>query len=247
MLRRLLNSILALGLALTPAAAQEFNIFLPYNKFAAAAAVVLYTATCNASTSNATTYAHNTITVTGLADATAVNIAVGFIGEDTSGSFGVNSSTVDTVAMTERADNAGAETISAAFYSTSTTQTNAASVDVSVTYSEAITSSVACVWALENLNSATPTATVADSEASNGVALVLTLSSTTAGGYGLGVSGTASADGSAAWAALTERQDTQHAEADYSNADAVTTGSSMSATCTWTTAKPSSGAAVAFR
>lgn len=212
--------------------------------------VRLYPATCVANAAAAASpinpAAFQAITVPNLSDSASVNVVVAVLLEDSASNFSVSSMTIDGNAATERADEDGTGAVNAALYSTSAAITGAASLNVSVSASEAVTSAVVCVWALQNLSSSTPTSSNFDDD-TNSAALVLTLSSTTSGGYAVGACiGTATAD-TVAWAVLTEREDTQHAEADYSNADGATTGSSMSVTCDFTNSNDNSGVAGAFR
>lgn len=216
----------------------------------AAGALPSYTrGTCVSDTSNLTTYnsAGFQALGTGASDADTVLVIVGVMSEDSAGTYNVSSMTIDGNAATELVDEAGSTFANTAIYASATTMTNAATVNVSVTFSEALTgSATVCAWALKDLLSTTPTSTVAD-DATTSDALVLTLSSTTANGIALGVCTNIGAADAATWAVLTEREDTQSAEMDYSNADAATTGSSMSVTCDWTGTNNASGSAAAFR
>lgn len=208
--------------------------------------VVMHTSTCVSSTANGTTYSNLILTFATLSDSSPVTVIVGAIGEDGTATFGVSTLSMENAAQTEVVDEAGTGIVNTAIYRSTSPITGAASLDVDVTFTEAITSATVCGWAFENLDSVTPTSSVVDDDTASG-ALVLTLSSTTTGGFAVGVCTNSGVADATTWAVLTEREDTQHAEADYSNADAVTTGASMAVTCDWSGGNDASGAAVAVR
>lgn len=228
--QRCLNSIVAFLLALTPAAAQEMLSPAPYN-YSAGNWPQLYRATCVSDTTNATTYnpaGFQSIAIPGISDGDQVVVYVGVFGEDSATVWSINSMTVDGSAATEVVDEDGSGLTNTGFYRIGPVF-NAATVNVSVTMSEAVTSAGVCVWAVRWPNAAAPVASVADDDASNG-ALVLTTGATGLGGYVMCVSTTDATGESVTWAVAAEREDTCHAEACYSSADALTTGASMSIT-----------------
>lgn len=184
---------------------------------------VLYTATCNSLTTDLTTYTH-TVTITGLDDNARVTVVVGIVAEDSATDYTVSSVTVDSNA-TSNYRMQGNNTMASAFFSTTSEITGAASVDVAVTYSEAITSSVVCVWALENLEDNRP-AYVADT-GNNGAGNLMALANnaTTRDGFVLGVCADATNSGvTFTWVGPTEVEDTGNGEFEYSNAWSAVTG-----------------------
>lgn len=249
MIRRFFLLLAALWLAVAPAAADFGALFLAGSMGGEVhEPASLARATCVADDSNATTYSGGALASisTGLTATDTAVIVVAILSEDSATAFGVNSALANSIAMTELTDQGGAQLVNAAIYATPTAISGVGTVSVSVTHSEAVTSAIVCVWALKNLRSATPTAAT-NANSSNSSAMALTLNPTSIGGFAVGICGTTSINSSATWAVLTEREDTQSGETDYSNADAATTGSSMSVTCDWTNTNASVGAAAAFR
>lgn len=250
MLRRWLSSLLALALSLAPAAAQEFfpsagpllggSIAAP-----AAGSPTMDVATCAASTANGASYTQ-TLTFSGTSDGDTVTVVVIALAEDTAIDFQVNSMTFDGTSgteLTEAHDFDVGQGVNTSMWAR--TMSGAASVSVVTGYSEGVTSNVVCGWAFKGLASATPDTATSDTDtASNPI--VLTLGTTDATGFAIGACISPLTTESATWAALTEREDTQHGESDYSNADASATGSSMAVTCDWTGTGDSAGSAAAF-
>jgi hypothetical protein len=245
MISKLIATICALCLTVSPASASYASFSFGHGMIP-----TLHTATCVSDTANATTYnpaGFQAIAVPGVISGERVVVAVGVLGEDSAATFGANSMTINGVAATEIVDEDGTGFVDASFWrSNGFIVLTAATINVSVTFSEAITSAVVCVWVMKNLNSATPTSFVQDDD-TNSAALVLTTSTTALGGFVLGICGGTAVADTVAWAVITELEDTQHAEADYSTAQGPATGASMSNTCDFTNSNDNSGAAVAFR
>lgn len=244
-MRRFLAIFCALAIAALPARA-DFGSWA-YNWVSPSAAVVLYTATCATDTGNTDGYTFSTIALTGLSDTASVLVVVGILSEDNASLFGVDGVTIDAAAGTQIVDEDGTGVVNSAIFTSNGLVTGAASVDIVLDHSETITSATVCVWALENLSSTTPTASVVDDDTASG-ALVLTLDPTTVGGYALGVCANQSVGDTPVWAVLTETQEANNGEHSYSNASAVTTGASMAVTCDYAdNTSDATGAAVAFR
>ena len=252
MLVRWLSSLLALLLAVaTPATAQMG--FGPGGGFLTDQrtrsqndTVTLTRGTCATSTTNATTYNFTNVG-TGSTETDTGLIVVIAMGEDNAATFGVNSVTVNGVPFSEVIDEDGTGVVDAALYRGPVEMRGGTLATVDVTFSEALAgSATVCAWLLKNLQSLTPTSSVQDDDTSSG-ALVLTLGSTTSGGFAVGACLTETTGQTTTWAVLTEREDADNGEHDYSNADAATTGSSMSVTCDWTGTGDASGVAAAFR
>ena len=244
-MRRFFAIVAALLIAALPARA-DFGAGGQYLGFwAGSQPVVLYRAPCVAITDNLTEY---TVTVVpaGLSDSTPVLIVLGILSEDGASDYGVSSATIEGVAATEIVDDGGVGIDSSAMYTSATVITGAASVEAVVTFTEEITSTVFCAWALENLSSITATSVNSDHQALE-VALDLTLATNTVGGYAIGLCGSSNGASDFTWAVLNEVEDTDSVEISYSNADGVTTGSSMAVTCTSTAGASNSGSAAAFR
>jgi hypothetical protein len=189
------------------------------------------------------------ITVPGIVSGDRITAVVIFLSEDGAGTFGVASASIDGVAMTEIIDEDGSGFVNAAAYRTSAGTgfiVTDGTINISVTHSEGVTSVRTCLWVFKWPNSATPTSSVQDDDTASG-ALVLTTGTTVLGGFVIaGCLNTGIAD-AATWAVLSEQQDTQDAEADYSTADGPATGASMANTCDWTGGNDASGVAVAIK
>jgi hypothetical protein len=244
MLRLWLSSLLLLFLAL-PAAAQEAA---PYMQLVEPNAPVLYRSTCTVNDAATTSPVTQTgVTIPGLVAGDIVHFYVGVFVEDGATNFSCSSLTVDGAAANEYEDEAGSGAVNTCFYGIGPVAYDG-SVDVAPTYSESITSSGVCVWAVKQLRSNTETSSGTDDDTASGD-LVLTTATTAAGGYVLCVSNgtsTTSAE-TVAWGVVTELEDTQSAEQDYSNADGVATGDSMANTANWSASNDASGSCVAVR
>jgi hypothetical protein len=112
---------------------------------------VAYYSTCSSLTTDLTTYSHTGIAISGLDDRTPVVVAVGVLGEDAATVFDIVTVTVDGNATNQASDDNGTVAVNAGFFYTTAKITGAASVDVSVTYSEAVTGSVVCVFAVQGM------------------------------------------------------------------------------------------------
>jgi hypothetical protein len=213
------------------------------------AATSFTAATCSPLDTNLTTYDHQAIT-TNASDGDAVYIVVGFVGEDALTTFGVNSATVtaggQVHTMTQIVDEDGTGIVNTAIFATTYPIQDASVVSVQPTYSEAITSSTACVWAFRGINSVTPTSSVADDDTAGG-AIVLTTGTTTTGGFVVCVSGDSTITETVSWAVVSEITDGETAEHSYSNASLAATGASMANTATWSSTSDASGSCVAVR
>lgn len=245
-MNRILALLLVVFVAVQPASAQLFNglsDFSPRDP-----QIRLFAATCVSDTSDATTYnpaSFQSVSITGVAANTPVLVVVGVIAEDALSNFGVSSMTIEGVAATEIADEDGSGTINSAFYRSAGVIIGADSVNVSVTMSEAVTGMTICVWAIQGLGRTTHFTFVVDDDTASG-ALVLTMTPQS-GGVVLGVCANTGVADSTTWANLSEVEDTQNAEFDYSNASTTTPSSSSTAiTCDWTGGNDATGAAVAF-
>jgi len=213
----------------------------------APATVVLTRGTCVSDTANATTYSSSFGTVgTGASASDTGLVVVGVTAEDGQTVFNVASMTINGSAATSLIDEGGVGIVDTAIFALPTEITNAATVAVSVTFSEAISNATVCAWMITGLQSLTPVSVIKDDDTASGP-LILTLPNTTPGGYALGVCNNSGVADSTTWTNLTEREDTQNAESDYSNADGATTGGSLAVTCDWTGANDASGSAAAFR
>ena len=206
--------------------------------------------TCVTDTANATTYnsAGFQATGTGASDSDVVLVVVGVIAEDNATVFGCGSMTIDGAAASEIIDEDGTGITNTCLYRAASASANNATVNVSVTFSEALTgSATVCAWALQDLVTNTPDSSVADDDAASG-ALVLTTGTTVSPGFVVSVCGSDATGQTTTWAVLSERQDTCDAEKCYSNADAASTGASMANTCDWGTSATAdtSGVAAAF-
>lgn len=248
-MRHLLVGLLALCLAVLPASADfGAQFYSQQGKAQPIEAATLVRATCVSDTTDTTTYnpAGFQAISTGLTTTDTALIVWGIASEDGAATFGIGSSSVNGIAGSELTDQGGTGLVNTAIYAAPYPISGAATVNISVTHTEAVTGVTVCVWALKNLRSATATSVVSDEDTASG-ALVLTLGTNTLGGFGVGICNNTSATSAATWAALTEREDTANADFDYSNSDAATTGSSMSVTCDWTNTNDAAGSAAAFR
>lgn len=187
------------------------------------APLTVYGPFCASDTSNLTTYTYTGITLTGVADTDPVAIWVGIVAEDSAAAFQTTSATIEGASATEVTDEGGSGTVTSSIYRGNNHFVNAASVDVSVTYSEAVTGSAVCVWALkDNVRVTGLGGGVNDDDAASG-ALVLTISQQFPAYSTLfGVSGSADVD-TTTWAVLTEGVDTDNGEFSYSAAHVTVT------------------------
>ena len=245
--------LFSLLLALSPAAASYSGGMDHYQRYDPQPMEVLGPF-CGSDASDLTTYTH-TIALTGVADTDPVVLWVGYIGEDSATNFGVNSSTVDGVALQEVGDEAGSGVINTAIYRTNTNAywyLNAASVDVAVTYSEAVTSSTVCVWALKNnfVFSSASGASVGDSTDSSAIALAIAFDQI-AYAATVSVCGSASAADTTTWTGVTEGVDTNNGEHSYSAAHLLFTAnfasSAFTSTCDYAGSDDASQTTVAVQ
>lgn len=249
-MRRLFYSLAAICLLVTGAlAAGGFgagsNLTGFWQNQTSAQAVVLTRGTCVSSDSNLTTYTFNT-TGTGASDADNVLVIAGVVSRDGATTYNVTDVTFDGVSGTELVDEAGSGFVSTAIYAAASLSANNATVNIQVTHSEQVNGAAVCLWALKNLNSTTPVSVVADNDSGSGT-LAITLSSTTAGGFVIGISGDESPGDNATWTNMTEVEDADTGDFAFSNADDPSAGGSLAVTVSWTNSNDSSASAVAFR
>lgn len=185
------------------------------------------------------------ITIPGVSASDSVVVYVGVIVEDTAATFTNTAATVDGNAATEIVDEDGTGAVNSGFWRFGP-MTNADVVSITLSFSEAITSAGACVWAVKNPVNAAPVAFIIDDDTAS-AALVLTTTRSVIGGYVFCVSAGTSIAETAAWAVVTEIEDTQSAEMDYSTAQGDGTGSSMANTVDWSAASDASGACISLR
>jgi hypothetical protein len=249
MLRLWLNSFLSVALCLTisQASGQDFapgggiNYGYQANRLSAGT-TLLGRGACATDISNTTTYSFTAATGS---NATATGmIYIGIVGEDGTATFDVSSATINGVAAVELTDQGGTGIVDTAFYR-SPSEMGGDTAAITVTFSEAITSAAVCLWKVGNIQSNTPVTAISDDDTASG-ALVLTLGAVNSG-FGMGICTNSGVADATTWAVLTERTDTEHAEADYSTADGGSTGGSMSVTCDWTGTNDASGSAIMVR
>lgn len=224
MTRRLLSIFLVLALAALPARA-DFGAGGGHVGFWENAPTTIPTilrATCQSSATNATTYDFSGLTFAGVGEGDTVMIVLGIAAEDDATDFSLSSATIEGVAATEVEDAASITTSSlviTGFYRSGNI-TGAASVDVSVTFSEAVTGAAVCAWA-SRADHADLNANNADSgwDTASGI-----MDSTCGGAAGVTgdhyVMTASDATGvSVTMFSLTEREDTTSTEFDFANAD----------------------------
>jgi hypothetical protein len=205
----------------------------------------LYRATCASDVSDLTTYTFTGIS-TGAPANVPVVVIVGIITEDALATFNTGTVTVDGYPTTEIIDEAGSGIVNTSFNRTDSQISNADTVDVSVTMSEAVTGMVVCVWAVANSVRHDSVAAIQDDDTASG-ALILTLTPPRTDSVVVGICVNSGVADATTWAILTERQDTENAEFDYSSADATgVAASSQAVTCDWTGANDASGSAVSL-
>jgi hypothetical protein len=242
MIRRILASLLAL-LFLTSQVLASNWLINSYRFAVVSTDLTMTRGACQSSIANGSTYSFPTLS-TGASDSDSVTVVVGVVGQDSASAFDIASLSIDTVAATEREDLAGVNFSVAGFYTANSPVTNAASVAISVTFSEGIQGAAVCAWAFKNLNSTVPQSVASDGTGT----LSLGLSATSATGFVLGIAMNTPFGDTCTWAVLTEVEDTENSESDFSSADAPSTGSSMGVSVTWSPGSSSSkaGAAIAL-
>lgn len=199
---------------------------------------------CTADTTNQTTYtfaAQNT----GTASATRSTIVTVY-GEDSANVFSANTLTVggDSATRIDGFDGAGVQQASAVFILSNTAGT---SEDIVVTWSEAVSSTVICVWQADDLNAITAVDSVGDG--TGGGAMTLDVD-TTANSVTVGQCGVGSTGETFTWTGLTERDDSANAETASSAADFTENTSAatpLSVTCNGSGAAGGAGVAATFR
>jgi hypothetical protein len=235
---RLLTWLLCAVLSLSPGAA--YYVALPERMMPTPADVMV---ACLADTTDATTYnpvAWQSLS-TGRADEDAVSLWVGVIGEDGVITFGVNSVSVDAAAFTEVVDEDGSGLINSALYrannngNTASYIKNTAQVNVSVTFSEAVTGAAVCVFTIKgtDVSGAGPGNSVtADDDTASGAVILTNAGSLLAGKVVIGVCGSQDAAVTTTWTGLTEQTDAASAEFAYSSAYLVVPNGSVPGTLT---------------
>ena len=236
LLAKVLSFALVAALCLTPASA-DFGQNYQINNIPNLNAVRLFRNNCQTDAAGTNGFVFNNFSPVNSEPDNNFQywIIVGVIGEDTTTAFTVSSVTIDGVTGVSMVDQ-GATTVNAdaAIWRSATPVSDANDIDLVVTFSEAVTGATACVWALDNVNSITPLATVTDEETASN-ALVLTLGTTSAEGVVLGVSGTPAIGGSSSWAVWTRQAENCNSEFCYAYGDANGTGGSMANTVDWST------------
>lgn len=199
---------------------------------------------CTSDTSDLTTYSFAGAAIGPEGNKT---VAVVVTGGDPATAFGVSSMTIGGVSATELVDfeGVGRLTNTAIYALGSVTGTTAT---ISVTWSEAITEMQICVFALYDLNSATPTNTVSGFT-TGGAALSLD-SNVDALGVVVGGCSTAAASQTHTWTGLTERSDAtvggySDTSADYT--EDASPSSPLTIVCDVTGINATTGAVAAFR
>lgn len=247
MLRPLLNSLALLIALLVPAGAQDAAISDPSGP-SVGNWPQLYRGTCTTNDAATTSPVTQTgVSIPGLVSGDIVHFYVGAYVEDAAATFSCSSGTMDGAGMTEVVDEDGTGFVNTCFYRIGPVAYDG-TADVTMSYSEAITSSGVCIWAVKNARSNTPLSSGTDDDTASGD-IVLTTATTELGGFVLCVSNgtsTTSAE-DVAWGVVTEREDTQSAEQDYSNADGFATGASMANTANWSASNDASGSCIAVR
>jgi len=214
---------------------------------------------CVNDTTDATTYSGGVwtgITLPGINDRDTVAIMVTVVGEDDATSFGVNSMTVDAQSMIELADQNGTGLVDAAVYrgnnggfSGNAWFRNAATVDLSITFSEAVTGAAACVWAKRNSETTGAGATSqVDDDTAGGT---LTLSYTTPNQPQSSLVGMCISENqadTATWTVLSEVGETANAEfayswarLDYGPGSGIDGVATLTPTCDWSNANDNAG------
>jgi hypothetical protein len=257
MITRVISILCSLALMASPAFAYEYEppAARPYGGGNVMVA-------CLDDTADATTYnsAAWQALSTGRSDTDSVAVMVGVMGEDGTATFGVNSVSIDGVAGVEISDEDGSGVVDTAIWrsnagapSNTSFYKNMAQVNISVTFSEAVTGAAVCVFTFtmtEAANTGSPTlGLVVDDDTGSG-ALVLTLTSATpifATKTMFGVCMADTTGQSTTWAILNETVDTSNAEFSYSAAyltvPDATTYSSAAITCDYTGTGDASGTA----
>lgn len=218
--------IAALALALTPARAD----FGGFGTFLVTPPPIFTGGACQSDTVGRTTYTFSL--ATGANDRSRVTPIVVIGTMDGATTYNVSSGTIETVNFVEAVDDAGTRASSSAIIYLASPILNAATIDISVTMSEAIDEMFVCAYAVENLLSTTPVSFNSDSSGA-GVSCNVTLDPTPAGGIGVGIITGQGASGNNTWTVFTEDEDTAVTDGKYSNAESThTTGASMAVTAT---------------
>jgi hypothetical protein len=235
MITRLLTWLFCAAVSLAPSSAYYS---LPERMMPTPADVMV---ACLSDTTDATTYnpvAWQSLS-TGRSDEDAVSIWVGVIGEDGATNFNQGSVSVDASAYTEVIDEAGSGLVNSvlyrANYSGNTTSfiKNAAQVNVSVTFSEAVTGAAVCVFTIKGADASgagpgnSPTA---DDDTASGAVVLDNAGSLLAGKVVMGVCGSQDATVTTTWSGLTEATDDTNAEFSYSSAYLVVPNGSVPGT-----------------
>jgi len=198
----------------------------------------MYGPFCAATDTDATTYNFTAaglgaITLTGIDDADGVAIFVGFFGEDGATNWSFSSATADGVALVEQNDTANSGSLVQAgiyrlvgvFPNSNNKILNAASLDITVTASEAVTGMATCVWAMKYADqigniTGSPTGFVTDSSL---LTMQVTLNLKANANGIMIICGTESAAQTNTFGLATERVDTATAEFSYSAASEIFT------------------------
>lgn len=237
MLARWLNNLFVAILAWTLAIAQPVALaqeFFPSHGFVLTSSAGEGPAPANAfagcvgDASNATTY--NVASVPFGTEHSTRRVAVAITAIDSLSAFNLTTTSLTIGGQTATiavSDASGADTESNIIIASVPTGTSGT---VSLTYSEAIIGVAVCAWALYDVASATPTASISDNKS---VATALTLSLNVSAGqfYLAKCGGTTAAVTPFTWTGATERADSTNADQSWTAADSTTTGTPLAVTC----------------
>jgi hypothetical protein len=252
MITRLLTWLLCAAISLAPGSAYYS---LPERMMPTPADVMV---ACLDSTTDATTYnpaAWQTLS-TGRSDEDSVSIWLGIIGEDALSNFNQSSASVDGSGYIEVIDEAGSGVMNSALYRANNNTNaasytkNAAQVNVSVTFSEAVTGAAVCVFTIKgtDVSGAGPGGTgTADDDTASGAVVLDQAGPLLAGKVVMGVCGSQDAAATTTWTGLTEQTDASNAEFSYSSAFVVVPDGSvpgtLAITCDYSGANDATGVA----
>jgi hypothetical protein len=223
MIRRLINLLAVFALLISPAHGEIFGNQFGYGF--GALRIISSRATCVSDVSNLTTYTFSSISTGYPANLVGRVIAI-VGGEDSAITFTVSSATIEGSASTVAAGSGGTLLVATAAVTSPTIQSGLDSVDVAVTFSEAVTGAFACVWVVPG---GVYNATQQGAQSATSAAMSVSLAIVPGGA----IFGACIADGIAdsnTWTALDETEDTQNAEFDYSSAERVNVNSGEAAT-----------------
>lgn len=243
-LAKILSIVSALLFGISPALADlTLSQLNGFNATSGASAASVTFVGCTVSASDLTTYTF-TNHATGTAGARKTIVGVG--GSDGTSNFSVNTVTVGGASATEVVDSADASAIvqSAIYIIDNPSGTTASIV---VTFSEAVTGAVVCVWAAYDVTSETATATANQFQTSS-AAITLSLN-INSGGFGVAMSSKEFDGATTVWTGMTERSNAsvESGVSSYAAADTTTAGTPLTVTVDWSGSSDSIGASASFR